>query len=181
MLDHSPSPAETIQSSDALSDVFMEPLLDQSASSFEPVEFNFEFSDHNYRYYDVSTPCSSLSPASSSCLPSPCSFTLDSPSPPPTTADFCEFFQASGNMFEKDFSNLTLSGSQYPTELHVTVLIHNFQIKNKGNCTRPLKLYKRLIARTKDVNNRNRIRKGQLRSSFKIITGVTNSTHTLSR
>lgn len=61
------------------------------------------------RYYDVGTPCSSLSPASSSCLPSPCSFTLDSPSPPPTTADFCEFFQASGSMFEKDFSNLTLS------------------------------------------------------------------------
>lgn len=61
-------------------------------------------------YYDVGTPCSSLSPASSSCLQSPCSFTLDSPSPPPTTADFCEFFQASGTVFEKDFSNLTLSG-----------------------------------------------------------------------
>lgn len=62
------------------------------------------------RYYDVATPQSSLSPASSSCLQSPCSFTLDSPSPPPTTADFCEFFQASGTVFEKDFSNLTLSG-----------------------------------------------------------------------
>lgn len=64
------------------------------------------------RYYDVGTPSSSLSPASSSCLPSPCSFTLDSPSPPPTTADFCEFFQASGSMFETDFSNLTLSGKE---------------------------------------------------------------------
>ncbi|KAK4875873.1 hypothetical protein RN001_012295 [Aquatica leii] len=91
MLDHSPGPPETLQSNDTLTDVFMEPLLDQSASTFESSEYNFEFSDHNYRYYDVSTPCSSLSPASSSCLQSPCSFTLDSPSPPPTTADFAIF------------------------------------------------------------------------------------------
>nr|CAD7452636.1 unnamed protein product [Timema tahoe] len=95
---------------DTLSEVFMEPLLmDEPTSTFEPVEFNFEFSDHNYRYYDVGSPSSSLSPASSSCLQSPGSFTLDSPSPPPTTADFCEFFQASSSIFEKDFSNLTLS------------------------------------------------------------------------
>lgn len=65
---------------------------------------------HFFRYYDAATPGSSLSPASSSCLQSPCSFTLDSPSPPPTTADFCEFLQATGTVFEKDFSNLTLSG-----------------------------------------------------------------------
>ncbi|KAK3913293.1 Calmodulin-binding transcription activator 1, partial [Frankliniella fusca] len=93
-------------------DVFMDSsLLDEPPSSaFESNEFNFEFSDHNYRYYDVSTPSSSLSPSSSSCLQSPCSFVLESsPSPPPTTADFCEFFQASGSLFEKDFSNLTLS------------------------------------------------------------------------
>ncbi|XP_018574381.1 calmodulin-binding transcription activator 2 isoform X1 [Anoplophora glabripennis] len=109
LLDSSPGPPDTLQTNDGLSDVFMEPLLDQSSSSFESTEFNFEFSDNNYRYYDVGTPCSSLSPASSSCLQSPCSFTLDSPSPPPTTADFCEFLQASGTVFEKDFSNLTLS------------------------------------------------------------------------
>ncbi|XP_023715789.1 calmodulin-binding transcription activator 2 isoform X4 [Cryptotermes secundus] len=113
MLGHdcSPSQPESLTTaSDSLSEVFMEPLLmDEPSSSFEPVEFNFEFSDHNYRYYDVGTPSSSLSPASSSCLQSPCSFTLDSPSPPPTTADFCEFFQASSSLFEKDFSNLTLS------------------------------------------------------------------------
>uniref|UniRef100_A0A6P7FAA1 Calmodulin-binding transcription activator 2 isoform X7 n=1 Tax=Diabrotica virgifera virgifera TaxID=50390 RepID=A0A6P7FAA1_DIAVI len=109
MMDKSPCAPDSLQATDTLSDVFMEPLLDQSSSSFESTEFNFEFSDNNYRYYDVSTPCSSLSPASSSCLQSPCSFTLDSPSPPPTTADFCEFFQASGSLFEKDFSNLTLS------------------------------------------------------------------------
>lgn len=47
LLDSSPGPPET---SDTLSDVFMEPLLDHSAaSSFESTEFNFEFSDHNYR------------------------------------------------------------------------------------------------------------------------------------
>ncbi|CAB3378064.1 Hypothetical predicted protein [Cloeon dipterum] len=96
-------------SADSLSDSFLEPMLDEPSSSFETSEFNFEFSDHNYRYYDVGTPSSSMSPASSSCLQSPSSFTLDSPSPPPTTADFCEFFQASGTLFEKDFSNLTLS------------------------------------------------------------------------
>ncbi|XP_067127660.1 calmodulin-binding transcription activator 2 isoform X2 [Centruroides vittatus] len=71
----------------------------------------FEFSDQNYRYCDVGTPSSSLSPASS-CLQSPGSFTLESPSPPPTTADFCEFFQASGKMMETDFSKLTLSDQE---------------------------------------------------------------------
>ncbi|XP_060529808.1 calmodulin-binding transcription activator 1 isoform X4 [Cylas formicarius] len=109
LMENSPGPPDSQQPTDTLYDVFMEPLLEQSSSSFESAEFNFEFSDHNYRYYDVGTPQSSLSPASSSCLQSPCSFTLDSPSPPPTTADFCEFLQASGTVFEKDFSNLTLS------------------------------------------------------------------------
>lgn len=51
MLDHSPGATETIPSNESLPDVFMEPLLDPSTpSTFEPVEFNFEFSDHNYRY-----------------------------------------------------------------------------------------------------------------------------------
>ncbi|XP_066146181.1 calmodulin-binding transcription activator 2 isoform X2 [Euwallacea fornicatus] len=109
LMESSPGPPDTQQQSETLYDVYMEPLLEPSSSSFESSEFNFEFSDNNYRYYDVATPQSSLSPASSSCLQSPCSFTLDSPSPPPTTADFCEFFQASGTVFEKDFSNLTLS------------------------------------------------------------------------
>ncbi|GIY61020.1 calmodulin-binding transcription activator 1 [Caerostris extrusa] len=54
-------------------------------SENEPREFSF---DHSYRYCETNTPVSSLSPASSSCLQSPGSFTLDSPSPPPTTADF---------------------------------------------------------------------------------------------
>ncbi|XP_077299054.1 calmodulin-binding transcription activator 2-like isoform X2 [Arctopsyche grandis] len=95
----------------APSDCLMEPLLDLPTTvNFETTEFNFEFSDHTYRYYDAGTPCSSLSPASSSCLPSPRSLPLaDSPSPPPTTADFCEFLQASANLCERDFNNLTLS------------------------------------------------------------------------
>lgn len=93
----------------------MEPLLDSLPSSqFE--EFNFEFSDHNYRYHDVGTPCSSLSPASSGPLQSPASYSIpqdppvSSPSPPPTTQDFTEFLQATNiNPFEKDFSNLKLN------------------------------------------------------------------------
>ncbi|KAI5751819.1 hypothetical protein M8J77_011184 [Diaphorina citri] len=91
-----------------------EPAPSSSSSCFDNSEFNFELSDHNYRYYDVATPSSSLSPASS-CLPSPSpSFpNMASPSsPPPTTADFCEFFHASvstSGFFEKEFSNLTLS------------------------------------------------------------------------
>lgn len=34
---------------DSLSDSFLEPMLDEPSSSFETSEFNFEFSDHNYR------------------------------------------------------------------------------------------------------------------------------------
>ena len=46
------------------------------------------------RYCETGTPnSSSLSPASSSCLQSPSSFSVNSPSPPPTTADFSEFLQ----------------------------------------------------------------------------------------
>lgn len=105
-----------------LSDTFMEPLLDSLPSSSFDQEFNFEFSDHAYRYHDVGTPCSSLSPASSGPLQSPASYsvqtepslgtagTMSSPSPP-TTEDFTEFLHASSanKPFESDFSNLTLT------------------------------------------------------------------------
>lgn len=104
-----------------LNDTFMEPLLDQMPSANFDHEFNFEFSDHNYRYHDVGTPCSSLSPASSGPLQSPASYSIPpdppmgSPSPPPTTQDFTEFLQASSSTpkpFEADFSNLTLTDSE---------------------------------------------------------------------
>lgn len=36
-----------------LSDSFMEPLLDSLPSTTFDQEFNFEFSDHTYRYHDV--------------------------------------------------------------------------------------------------------------------------------
>ncbi|XP_035910249.1 uncharacterized protein LOC118511369 isoform X2 [Anopheles stephensi] len=101
-----------------LNDTFMEPLLDSLPSSQFDQEFNFEFSDHNYRYHDVGTPCSSLSPASSGPLQSPASYSIPqdhpvgSPSPPPTTQDFTEFLQSSNGTvrpFEADFSNLKLN------------------------------------------------------------------------
>lgn len=110
----SPLPDTLSADTSILNDTFMEPLLD---GQFEQ-EFNFEFSDHNYRYHDVSTPCSSLSPASSGPLQSPASYSvppdppMSSPSPPPTTEDFTEFLQASNatpKPFEADFSNLTLT------------------------------------------------------------------------
>jgi hypothetical protein len=69
MLGHDCSPAQPeslTASGDPLSEVFMEPLLiEEPSSSLEPVEFNFEFSDNNYRFVyfrvcrhqDIITPC----------------------------------------------------------------------------------------------------------------------------
>lgn len=52
-MDNSPGPPDSQQTSDTLYDVYMEPLLEPSSSSFESSEFNFEFSDHNYRWYTI--------------------------------------------------------------------------------------------------------------------------------
>lgn len=100
---------------------FMEPLLDSLPNNNFDQDLNFELND--YRYHDVGTPCSSLSPASSGPLQSPASYSvatepsistgaMSSPSPPPTTEDFTEFLHASSSIlkpFEADFSNLTLT------------------------------------------------------------------------
>lgn len=123
---HMGSPiSEALHSADSgmagLTDTFMEPLLDSLPSHSIDHDLCFEFSDQTYRYHDVGTPCSSLSPASSGPLQSPASYSiaqdtnaLGSPSPPPTTEDFTEFLHASAtgclvNPFESAFSNLTLT------------------------------------------------------------------------
>lgn len=128
----------------SLNDTFMEPLLDSLPTNHFDQEFNFEFSDHNYRYHDVGTPCSSLSPDSSGPLQSPASYTtlpteppMQSPSPPPTTQDFTEFLQASNSIlkpFEAEFSNLTLTGNYnyFPSILTLKI---KFNDENESKIT----------------------------------------------
>ncbi|KAM7346056.1 calmodulin-binding transcription activator isoform 2-T2 [Cochliomyia hominivorax] len=108
--------------STGLNDSFMDPLLDSLPNAHFDNEFNFDFNDHNYRYHEVSTPCSSLSPASSGPLQSPASYSIlghdpsvSSPSPPPSTKQLTEFLHASSNSqypFEADFSKLTLTDTE---------------------------------------------------------------------
>ncbi|KAG5676941.1 hypothetical protein PVAND_006736 [Polypedilum vanderplanki] len=93
---------------DLYGDSLMDPHFDQNF-----VE-NFELED--YRYEENRTPCSS--PASSGPLQSPYSYgqMSDHPrSPPVTTQDFTQFFEASNpvsNAFESDFSQLTLTDNE---------------------------------------------------------------------
>ncbi|XP_033252730.1 uncharacterized protein LOC108158726 isoform X6 [Drosophila miranda] len=108
--------------SSALTDSFMDPLLDSLPNTHFDSDFNFDFHDHSYRYHDVSTPCSSLSPASSGPLQSPASYSIlgtdpsvSSPSPPPSTKQLTEFLHASSLSqypFESDFSKLTLTDTE---------------------------------------------------------------------
>lgn len=108
--------------SSALTDSFMDPLLDSLPNTHFDSDFSFDFHDHGYRYHDVSTPCSSLSPASSGPLQSPASYSIlgtdpsvSSPSPPPSTKQLTEFLHASSISqypFEADFSKLTLTDTE---------------------------------------------------------------------
>ncbi|XP_033248075.1 uncharacterized protein LOC117185691 isoform X2 [Drosophila miranda] len=108
--------------SSALTDSFMDPLLDSLPNTHFDSDFNVDFHDHSYRYHDVSTPCSSLSPASSGPLQSPASYSIlgtdpsvSSPSPPPSTKQLTEFLHASSLSqypFEADFSKLTLTDTE---------------------------------------------------------------------
>ncbi|XP_039148550.1 uncharacterized protein LOC6733719 isoform X8 [Drosophila simulans] len=108
--------------SSALTDSFMDPLLDSLPNTHFDSDFSFDFHDHSYRYHDVSTPCSSLSPASSGPLQSPASYSIlgtdpsvSSPSPPPSTKQLTEFLHASSISsypFEADFSKLTLTDTE---------------------------------------------------------------------
>jgi hypothetical protein len=82
----------------------------------------------SFRYPDLGTPASSLSPASS-CLQSPYSFSLDSP--PPTAADFTEYFNAPTFYMEKDFSQLTLSDEEQRHLYHAAKIIQHFYRRYK--------------------------------------------------
>ena len=57
---------------------------------------------------DLGTPLSSALSPKSTCVLSPYNFDIDSP--PPTAAEFTEYFNAPAMYMEKDFSQLTLSG-----------------------------------------------------------------------
>jgi hypothetical protein len=101
-------PPSSTRMNDLLTDSFMDSNFDQNF-----VE-HFELDD--YRYEESRTPCSS--PASSGPLQSPYSYgqLSDQPrSPPVTTQDFTQFFEASNpvsNAFESDFSQLTLTDNE---------------------------------------------------------------------
>ncbi|OQR68436.1 hypothetical protein BIW11_12916 [Tropilaelaps mercedesae] len=94
-------------------------LLPDDFSDFDGATMHFGLSCDNmatnsYRYCGdtaAGTPSSCPSSPSSSSF----GFSGDHPrsSPPPTTADFCEFFKASGRgLMERDFSRLTLSDAE---------------------------------------------------------------------
>lgn len=79
----------------------------QTSKSTGGEELIFEFAELSYR--SRTTPTSS--PATSSCLHSPGSCNMESPSPPQMAEHLCEFF-ASGRVMQKEFASLTLSDEE---------------------------------------------------------------------
>lgn len=80
-------------------------VCSQACKGMVAEELMFEFTELSYRSHVTSSPASSL------CQHSPASCNTESPSPPPTTEDLCEFFGA-GRIMHKEFSSLTLSDQE---------------------------------------------------------------------
>lgn len=183
--------------SSGLNDSFMDPLLDSLPNAHFDNEFNFDFNDHSYRYHEVSTPCSSLSPASSGPLQSPASYSIlghdpsvSSPSPPPSTKQLTEFLHASSNSqypFEADFSKLTLtgkcrSGCTFSKWCKTLIVFLVFQTPSNESYTRLPNVYRKLIVPTRDARSwRNRIRNAPLLLSSKTIIDAINNLLTIAR
>lgn len=116
---------DTNEISALMTDSFMESNFDH--------EFNFEF--NNYRYDEnCSTPCSSLSPASSGPLQSPASYFQPEPprSPPVTVSEFNEFFEASSSSVSQAFDTLTLSENEQKELYEAAKCIQNAYRTYKG-------------------------------------------------